>query len=549
MFYTLNDEPVPDDIPAEVPVPYYNATTDTTDTDDTDDTVNTVDTDMPPAPAPASFLSTMTTTTENGALSLPTTQSARVDLFFKLTRDVVVNPAFDAWFDASWTEDPLDTMKLTFNSRDCRGGKGDRAPFLYLMRKISEEHPAWFAANIHNIAEYGRWLDVVDLATSLSSASHRAALQTLISEQLARDVADMRAGNPVSLLAKWFPSEGKKFDKGELLNVVGRAFSGGSSKKIRKTLRTEVITPLRAYLNVVERFICAGEWDAVEYSKVPSVAMLRLRKAFARHSPERFAEWLENVKNGTSKINASQVYPHELVRTCLDLDQSIDEVVEAQWTQLVENTRELGTLSRSLAVVDVSGSMYSFAMPRPVDVAISLGILIASVTTPPFDNLLLTFSSIPEFHAIGGHASLHAKVTSVKNMDWGMNTDFEEVFSAILKKGLANRVPPSDMPTRIYVISDMQFDEAVGNSATNFQAVRNMYDIAGYEFPEIVFWNVRSKTTSDFPVRDTQTGVALLSGYSPSIMKSVLTGTTMTPYSVMRETIDDPRYDRIVSPV
>ena len=53
--------------------------------------------------------------TENGALSLSTSQSARVDFFFKLIRDVVENESFEKWLLNSWKESPIDTMKIIFN--------------------------------------------------------------------------------------------------------------------------------------------------------------------------------------------------------------------------------------------------------------------------------------------------------------------------------------------------------------------------------------------------------------------------------------------------
>lgn len=215
------------------------------------------------------------TFTENCAATLATSGSSRVDLFFKLTRDVVKNDMFIPWLAASWEEDPLDTMKLLFNSRDCRGGKGDRAPFLAGVGWVSYNHPAWFKANLRHGPTYGRWLDVVELLPHVQD-SHANFIIELLAVQLQMDHEFMSySPTSVSLAAKWVPTENKKWDRRcNITAQLCQVMYGADSSERRWMLRTTVITPLRQFLDVVERRMCTGSWDNINFSKVRSTNFL-----------------------------------------------------------------------------------------------------------------------------------------------------------------------------------------------------------------------------------------------------------------------------------
>jgi hypothetical protein len=494
------------------------------------------------------------TMTENDALSLETSQSGRVDFFFKLTRDVTKNPKFEKWLIASWEESPLDTMKLLFNSRDCRGGKGDRDPFMIGIKYISNNYPEWFIANFKQIPTYGRWLDLIELYGVLENRDHKMLIVNYIVEKLREDYDNMGMGDFVSLLAKWIPSEKKHYDRKTNINeeISKQLFEVNTvTSFIRRRYRKEYISPLREYIQLCERYMCANKWDDIIYSNVPSVAMKRYRKAFAKHSAERFQQWIDDVKNKKQKINASQVYPHELVRTYLNSIRYVfsfsnkDDVIEEQWKAIIEKTKTLGTFSNSLAICDVSGSMEGV----PMEVSIALGILVSSCSIEPFNDILITFSEQPTFIDLSSSNTLIEKVHKVSKMNWGMNTDFEKVFKMILEKAKSHKLAQDVMPKTLYVFSDMQFDEADNNTRTNFENIKQLYANSGYTMPQLVFWNLRSDTTQDMPVTFNEKGVALLSGYSPALLKSVLSSDDLTPYTIMRKTIDDERYDSIISPL
>lgn len=491
--------------------------------------------------------------TENGALSLNTSKCARVDFFFKLTRDIIQNIKFEEWLFASWNESPLDTMKIIFNSRDCRGGKGDRKPFLAAMHIISDNYPKWFEANYKFIPNYGRWLDLIELYNLLHNEHHKKLIVEHLVFQLKEDHNQMGWGEFISLLAKWIPTENKKHDRVSDINdqICKHLFNVKVVNSfIMARYRKEYISPLRAYIQLCETYMCTNQWDTIKYSHVPSLAMKKYRKAFEKHSPEQFKQWLEDVKNKKQKINASQVYPHELVRTYLNSIRYIfqfskkDEVIEEQWKAIVENTKKLGTFSNSLAICDVSGSMEGV----PMEVSIALGILVSSCSIEPFNDILITFSEQPTFVNLTSSNTLIEKVHTVSKMNWCMNTDFEKVFKMILQKAKEENLTQEVMPKTLYVFSDMQFDEADNNTRTNFENIKQLYEASGYKMPQLIFWNLRSNNTQDMPLTYNEKGVALLSGYSPSLLKSILNGKDITPYSIMRNIIDDERYNLICIP-
>jgi hypothetical protein len=181
-------------------------------------------------------------------------------------------------------------------------------------------------------------------------------------------------------------------------------------------------------------------------------------------------------------------------------------------------------------------------MGQPMEVSIGLGLYISERNEGPFKDLVLTFSEHPNFHKIEGN-TLSEKVFNLGKANWGMNTDLNKAFRVLLDRAIAGKVSQEDMPTKLLIISDMEFDQACG-SRTNFDLIKAAYAESGYEMPGIIFWNVRGRL-GNVPVKANTPNTALVSGYSPSILTSILGGKDISPYSVMMETISKPRYNCI----
>jgi hypothetical protein len=500
--------------------------------------------------------------TENGAVSLASTFDDRLNLFFKTTREMGVLPSKDVeegqesnatlygMIDKSWEVNPLDTIKTLFNWRDCRGGKGDHRGFIVAMTYIEGKHGPWFYDNMEIIPEYGSWLDLVKLWHFVTPNGKDVILNFLVKKL--KDDNDILTiqGNKgdISLLAKWFPSENSKWDR--YMGVKNGRFVMNFCKKLFcvkrvesshiKTLRKTYITPLRTHLHLVESKMCAKMFTDIKYDTVPSVAMKNYKKAFQRNDTEGFTKYLEQVRSGEKKINAGQVYPHDLVGEYLTKMAPLDPVIEEQWKVIKAKVQATGAFDKSICVCDVSGSMAG----TPMEVAIALGLL------GLFENKVITFSDNPQLHHVP-EGSLHSQVKNLSQMSWGMSTNFEKVMDLILGLSYRNK---EDAIKRILIFSDMQFNVAMSSphihtcpTSTHFQMLNEKFKKAGLEMPQIVFWNLRGET-GDFPVTCDEKGVIMMSGYSPSLLNSIIDGDDITPLSMFLKVIRAPRYDKIVAP-
>lgn len=455
--------------------------------------------------------------TENGALSIESTMDARLNLFFKTVRNIDSFRLFNL-IDKSWEVDKLHTMKILLNWRDCRGGKGDYNMFIDAMEHIAKKEPEWLHVNIDNIPEYGRFLDLVKIWHVVPTS--QTYIMKFLVDQL---INDHESTESISLLAKWIPTEKKQWDKGFVKALCKVLFNTDYVKSNHiKRLRTEYITPLRAKLKIIEHNLVNRDYT-FPYEAVPSCAMKKYKKAFTKNDGVRFTSFIEDVKSGKKKINASQVYPHDLVCKYIKGDEE-DAVIEEQWKVISENVTKLGAFDQSVVVCDVSGSMQG----TPMEVAIALGLL--------SKNKLITFSEYPRLHDVPYHESLHKQVKNVMNMDWGCNTNLEKVIDLLVKF--------NEPIKRVYIFSDMQFDAAVSCNDTHFDQIKKKF---GESMPQIIFWNLRGDT-SDFPAQINDNGVVMLSGYSPSLLKMITNAEDINPLNAMLSLIESDRYSKVRSP-
>ena len=453
------------------------------------------------------------TLTDNGMVTNPTSLNKCVDLFFSIgsmrgkSKDKVVN-----LFNEAYNENPLVASKILFWVRDVRSGAGERQTFRDVISFLTTNSPQTVRKNIGLIPEFGRWDDVLVLLGTELEDDMFSLIKTALS-------------NGDGLCAKWMPRKG----------VV--------ANKLRKLFRT---TPkqyrkmLVGLTNVVESKMCAGDWESIEYSKLPSLAASRYQKSFNQNDNERYNEYKKSLQDGTAKVNAGAVYPYDIVKS---MSMGGDNIVsEKQWESL-PNWME-GSVERILPVVDVSGSMGDEVGGNPnlscMDVAVSLGMYISERNEGSFKDAFITFSNNPQLQYLTG--SLSERLLQLRRADWGMSTDLEAVFNLILHQAKMNNVPEGNMPTKILILSDMQFNQATRRDSLGAQSmIEAMYEEAGYTKPNIIYWNLNAKG-GNFPVEFDKNGTALVSGFSPSILKSLLGGKNMTPESIMMDTVNDDRY-------
>jgi len=322
------------------------------------------------------------------------------------------------------------------------------------------------------------------------------------------------------LCAKWQDRKG-------LAAVELRKFMKMTPKQYRKTLVSMT--------NVVEQSMCAQEWDKIEFDKLPSVASKIYMKAFTKNATAQYMKYKEALTKGEAKINASAIFPYQVIQGMHRGDATVGM---AQWGAL---PNYLGD-DKILTMVDVSGSMDCPAGSNVscMDIAVSLGLYIADKQQGAFNGMFLTFSEKPQLVQLTGN--IQQKMSQMQRSDWGMNTNITAAFDEVLEVATRNKVEVSEMPKFILIMSDMQFDRC--SNMSGLEMIRTKYEAAGYEVPKIVFWNLNA-IHANAPTTVRTDGVALISGFSPAIMKSVLKAENFDPLSIVMQTINGPRYQMI----
>ena len=381
----------------------------------------------------------------------------------------------------------------------------------------------------------------------------------------------------VSLVGKWAPTPAASHDRvtnistalGILLHhggamsslsrpiVTSAAVPAEDVHVLRSFYQRWVLTPLRATARVPEPMMAARRWGEVSYKYVASKCMHINSKNFLKHDMERFEAYLDSVVDGKAKISGATLLPHELLAKAIAplsadhngpstrgrglgsssavaalrarIAKREAQVIDAQWDAMIARLRAAGALDNCLAICDVSGSMgdmyWHGAETEPIVPAVALSMVLAQLARPPFANVFVTFSEQPEIVVLREGAGLAANAAAMVSSGWGMNTDLHAVFvRLLLPLAVKHRVPREEMVRRLFVFSDMQFDEAdgVGRNAarweTNHDEIARAYAEAGYDVPEIVYWNLAGALET-VPVEAERKGVALMSGFSPAMMK------------------------------
>jgi hypothetical protein len=514
---------------------------------------------------------------------------------------------------------------LVFQTRWCRGGKGERRLAYKMLKILYEDYSAVVIELIPLLPEFGYWDDLNNLVTEcidhpVSGVNYTALFSTVwktFANQMEIDLAKVRAATEgktpeLTFCYKYAPTEGHSDDKKvktalgkgsvdficqELYpNIVGKVLRTANPRqrtaawrRVKRIYRTQC-TQVRALLDIPEVKECAHRFAEINFAKMPARCLKGKMKAYLneklkvapsmyeeggnRHpdDPDRVAAREHLLKTLVEKgVKGGQCDPHELVKQVFGkgvISSGVKAVLNGQWNSLRENVvsmtearrnalEELGEVlgvdtGKLVVMSDVSGSMSG----DPMLVSIGMGILVSEICHPAFRNLVLTFSSRPQFHDLSKCPTFCDKVASLSSADWGGNTNFEAAMNRIASIVEAKRLTQEEIPDML-VVSDMQIDEASGSGGygyyghgsgskpkgweTIYEKIRTMFHDLGmkihdapFDPPKIIFWNVRA--TTGFPAAADQEGVMLMSGYSPALMKFVLSGEMEAETEVVDET-------------
>lgn len=481
--------------------------------------------------------------TENGGITHKTTNSDLLDMFAmgaamrnRSDEDVIL------MFKKAFAENAELAMKMVFYIRDVRGGQGERRFFRTVMHWAATQKDIRdsVAKNIQYFAEFGRWDDLYCLIDTPLQAQ---ALK-FMKDQLALDV---QCKTP-SLLAKWLKSENASSAETARLADITRRYFGMTHKEYRKTLSV-----LRARINVLEVLMSANRWDEIEFDKIPSKAGMIYKNAFARRDIIK-AKYEKFAKDENTKVNASTLYPYEVVEKAIELmgsmyygrrnialDNTDRLMINKYWENLTDYFK--GAKLDALCMIDTSGSMHG----TPINVATSLGLYCAERNQGPWHNHYISFSSRPQLIETSG-VDFCDKVDRIVKTNLCENTNIEAAFDMVLNTAIRTG---ATLPEYMIVISDMEFDSATGNSwrrsgsnmttanaESVMETIERKFNAAGYRMPKLIYWNVDARQ-ANIPMIGNHY-VSYVSGFSPSIFKSILTG--KTGWDLMLEAIDCERY-------
>lgn len=460
------------------------------------------------------------TLTENGAVTHKSTMSAVYDLFalgsaYRKRSDNDVLTLFSAAFE----EDRDLALKCLFYIRDVRGGQGERRFFRLCFHWLAVRYPEIARKNLEYLSEYGRYDDM--WYSTFETPLEKDTLK-FIKDLLTLDISCKAP----SLLAKWLPSENASSVTTKRCARVIKNYLGMTSKQYRKTL-----SYLREKINIVERLMSLGEWDKIEFDKIPSKAGIKYKNAFARR--DMIAKKYEAfAKSENTKVNAKALYPYEVVEKAercwsYSMDNVDRLMVNKYWANLADYFN--GKTFNGMVMADTSGSMTWGSSPRPIDIAVSLALYCADKAQGPFHGNFITFESNPHFMETKGHDFVD-KVRNIYRAPWGGSTDVEAAFDLMLNTAIRHKCSLDEIPENLIIVSDMEFDYCVTSSrygtpnATLMERIAAKWSAAGYTMPKLIFWNVNARN-DNIPMK-AKDGITFVSGASPVIFEMVMSGKT-----------------------
>lgn len=488
--------------------------------------------------------------TENGAKTYTSTLNANLDFFAQAGAMRGRLEDVRNMFSKAYAENPELALRNLIHLRNIRlGGLGERSAYLEAIKYLVDgrnQNKQVIVTLMEYMAYVGRWTDLFETM----EYAHKRSIHfvdtegaRIIGNQLTSDIKNMSEGKPVSLLGKWLanvssPNSKKRSQGIRIANYLGFEDKAGLTR-YRK-----MIAKLRDYLNVIEVRLASKEYHKIDLNQVASKALFKYRKALQLHMPDEYEALMEKVESGEGKLNASLVLPHEITGAYRKerAGQGVNRSLEATWKSLdnvIENVED-----NAIVVADSSNSM-TWEQTNgvyPWDVAQGLALYTAERLKGAFANHFITFASEPDLVYLNPQDTVYDRMRAYNYASVGYSTNIQAVFRLILDTAVKNNTPQEELPSKIIIISDMEFDSSQRWHRTNFEQAKQEFANHGYELPTIIFWNVQSRQ-ENVPVRFNEDNVALVSGFSTNILAQVLGGEVTSPEEMMLSVLNKPEYD------
>jgi len=480
--------------------------------------------------------------TENGGLQYTANPINILNFFYQTpSKRTALSKEIKDDFLLAFKDDAQVALRTLFYIRDAREGNGERRIFRLCIQELAsmKSTSEYLKPLIKYIPEYGRFDDLFALFDTLLEEN----MLSFVKSQINQDLDNYNASKPISLLAKWLPSINTS-SKEAVKNAKKIAkYLGYTERNYRKTL-----SKLRRYLDVLEVKLSDNKWGEVDYSKVPSCANIKYSDAFLKHDEARRTAFIDKAKDGKIKMNASVLYPHQIVSKFNYYRD--DEVRNNEIIALWNNLPQYESASDIMCICDTSGSMDSLGASgiKPKDVAYGLSIYFAEHAEGEFKDKVVLFSHKPQLIDLTNCKNITEKLRKLHTYNDCSNTDIQATLRLILKTAKRAKMKQSDLPKALLIISDMQFDDAVSENSVKkavMDTISDEFKEAGYTLPKLIFWNVyQGAENQGVPMQENEQGFALIGGYSLNNLKMVLSK-EIDPYKILLEVINSKRYECI----
>jgi len=477
-------------------------------------------------------------------------------------------------------------IKLLFKIRDHKDGNGERLYFYKLFLRLHEKIPCIVEATLPLLTggydnnmdleeekPFGSFLDLNKLY-DLCESKHENLKIAIVNYYIKCMIKDRYSTAP-TLAVKWIPRENKNHDKMAKHIATSLFIDNEPLHKKMKKYRN-FIKGIMDKIVIIEKLMSEGRWDEIEVKNVGSKALLKYLYAFKnehkktgviRHPDDEKRMILRekmltefNKSPEESRMNVNGLQPYEITREVINgkiLQEQEANIValwskfEYEWNKDLENS-DIDNQSMDLVIMsDVSGSMCGIAM----EACVSLSLLFANRLKKPWKNKVLTFDSKPQWYDIPEHMNIVEKIKYLLQAPWGGGTNIGLALERMLQNAIENNVESTDMPSKLLILSDMQFDQAccAGDEfLTGYEFIESKYKLYGYTMPHIIFWNLRGNTNG-YSNKSEQKGTTMVSGFGASSFKAFMSGKfniDNTPWDTLKDLLETERLrklDRILN--
>jgi Domain of unknown function (DUF2828) len=473
------------------------------------------------------------TYTENGAISHSTTGKALLDYFSKCGtyRKRELEKVFSD-MGAIWSESPIIALQIIFYNRlisrkikgdilteNVQKGQGNKSEFRNSIIWLARFHREILEKNLWLIPLVGSWKDLwhKDLIAEINTDSVYELIQIGLSNDYHRE-----------LIAKYLPRIRSKSNVYNERHEHLNKFAFGLIKKLNWSPVEYRKFKSSGIAHEFQHKMCKNLWEQLEFNKIPGKALFQLinnygkddKTTFQRHNIEEdYLKWIK--EQPTAKFTG---YVYELMNAVspkMGLVQKI--TLDKQFDGLIELARQDNKITENVwCALDTSGSMGAeVADTSAFNICISLGIYFSTLNQGAFHNHVIMFDNVSKVKQLKG--SFTDKVLQIKseNTAWG-STNFQSVIDEIVRVRIQNpKIPISEFPSTLIVVSDMQFNPVGENTQTNYEAAMNKLKAVGLPKIRIVWWWVTGRG-EDFPNKMDDQNIIMIGGFDGSVISLLI---------------------------